>query len=212
MRRSHIQVTTFHRWDAAVFIVVAKRTSAGVARLLPGCLLLDVQCAATRLACTACAQSNFWPALLNVISVSSAFSARVFAHGRATAEYHLLRPAAALQMLDLGERLIKAGVLYADDTPVEKMREERMDGIESKRRNRSVDENLAMFKEMQAGTEAGLKNCLRFKLDMQAGNKALRDPVAFRCNLTSHWRTGDKYKVCHVAYAGSSFTAVGVLA
>lgn len=100
-----------------------------------------------------------------------------------------------LQMLDLGERLIKAGVLYADDTPVEKMREERMDGIESQRRNRTVEENLAMFKEMQAGSEEGLKNCLRFKLDMQAGNKALRDPVAFRCNLTSHWRTGDKYKV-----------------
>eukprot|EP00878_Enallax_costatus_P010415 GHUV01010871.1.p1 GENE.GHUV01010871.1~~GHUV01010871.1.p1 ORF type:complete len:501 (+),score=123.71 GHUV01010871.1:69-1571(+) len=99
------------------------------------------------------------------------------------------------QMLDLGERLIEAGVLYADDTPVEQMREERMHGIDSKRRNRTPEETLAIFKEMQAGTEEGLKNCLRFKLDMQAPNKALRDPVAFRCNLTSHWRTGDKYKV-----------------
>uniref|UniRef100_A0A383W857 glutamate--tRNA ligase n=1 Tax=Tetradesmus obliquus TaxID=3088 RepID=A0A383W857_TETOB len=99
------------------------------------------------------------------------------------------------QMLDLGERLIKAGVLYADDTPVDQMREERMHGIESKRRGRSPEETLAMFKEMQAGSEEGLKNCLRFKLDMQAGNKALRDPVAFRCNLTHHWRTGHTYKV-----------------
>ncbi|KAF6254122.1 tRNA synthetases class I, catalytic domain-containing protein [Scenedesmus sp. NREL 46B-D3] len=99
------------------------------------------------------------------------------------------------QMLDLGERLIRAGVLYADDTPVDQMREERMHGIESKRRNRSAEETLGMFKEMQAGSEEGLKNCLRFKLDMQAGNKALRDPVAFRCNLQHHWRTAHTYKV-----------------
>lgn len=42
---------------------------------------------------------------------------------------------------------------------------------------------------------AGLKNCVRIKLDMSAANKALRDPVAFRCNLTHHWRTGHTYKV-----------------
>lgn len=44
-------------------------------------------------------------------------------------------------------------------------------------------------------TFAGLKNCMRIKLDMSAANKALRDPVAFRCNLTHHWRTGHTYKV-----------------
>lgn len=37
---------------------------------------------------------------------------------------------------------------------------------------------------------------MRVKLDMSAANKALRDPVAFRCNLTHHWRTGHEYKVC----------------
>jgi hypothetical protein len=36
---------------------------------------------------------------------------------------------------------------------------------------------------------------MRVKLDMSAANKALRDPVAFRCNLTHHWRTGHEYKV-----------------
>jgi glutamyl-tRNA synthetase len=70
-----------------------------------------------------------------------------------------------------------------------------MHGIESKRRTRSVEENMRVFAEMQAGSEEGLANCLRFKLDMSAGNKALRDPVAFRCNLTHHWRTGHDYKV-----------------
>ncbi|KAF8056743.1 glutamate--tRNA ligase [Scenedesmus sp. PABB004] len=99
------------------------------------------------------------------------------------------------QMLELGERLIKAGVLYADDTPVEQMREERMHGVESRCRGRSAEESLALFRAMQAGSEEGLRNCLRFRLDMAAGNKALRDPVAFRCNLTHHWRTGETYKV-----------------
>ncbi|QDZ20551.1 glutamate--tRNA ligase [Chloropicon primus] len=99
------------------------------------------------------------------------------------------------QLLDLAEKMIKKGFLYADDTPVEKMREERMEGINSVRRDRSVEENLKIFKEMQDGTEEGQKHCIRVKLDMQNLNKALRDPVCFRCNLTPHHRTGTTYKV-----------------
>jgi glutamyl-tRNA synthetase len=44
-----------------------------------------------------------------------------------------------------------------------------MDGIESQCRNRSVEENLRLWGEMQAGSEEGLKNCIRIKLDMQVG-------------------------------------------
>lgn len=69
-----------------------------------------------------------------------------------------------------------------------------MDGIESKRRNRPVEESLAVWKEMVAGSEEGRKNCMRFKIDMQDPNKAMRDPVGYRCNATVHWRTGTKYK------------------
>ena len=72
--------------------------------------------------------------------------------------------------------------------------QERMEGIESKHRNRPIAESLAIFQEMQKGSEEGLKNVLRFKINMQDPNKALRDPVAYRCNLTPHWRTGTKYK------------------
>ncbi|EFN53000.1 hypothetical protein CHLNCDRAFT_137448 [Chlorella variabilis] len=103
------------------------------------------------------------------------------------------------QLKECGERLIRAGHLYADDTPVEQMREERMVGTESARRGRSVEENLRIWGEMFAATEEGLKNCMRIKLDMSAANKALRDPVAFRCNLTHHWRTGHEYK-CYPTY------------
>lgn len=103
------------------------------------------------------------------------------------------------QLFDLAERLIKAGHVYADDTPVEQMREERMHGIESQRRNLSVEETLTAFAAMQTGNEEGIKWCLRIKMDMTAANKALRDPVIFRCNPTHHWRTGDKYK-CYPTY------------
>lgn len=99
------------------------------------------------------------------------------------------------QLFECGERMIKSGILYADDTPLEQMREERMHGVESAQRNRPVEETMRIWKEMLMGTEEGAKNCIRVKLDMQHVNKALRDPVCFRCNSTPHWRTGDTYKV-----------------
>ncbi|KXZ44656.1 hypothetical protein GPECTOR_64g150 [Gonium pectorale] len=99
------------------------------------------------------------------------------------------------QLLELGEKLIRSGVMYADDTPVEAMRDQRMKGIESACRGRTVEENLAIWEEMKAGSEVGLANAMRFKIDMKSVNGTMRDPVAFRCNLTHHWRTGTKYKV-----------------
>lgn len=103
------------------------------------------------------------------------------------------------QLVDCALRHIKAGHCYCDDTPVEAMREQRMHGIESTCRSRNIEENLRLFNEMLAGSEEGRNNCLRIKLDMTAANKALRDPVVFRCNDTHHWRTGDTYK-CYPTY------------
>lgn len=75
--------------------------------------------------------------------------------------------------------------------------QERMDGIESKHRNRPVEESLEVWKEMLAGSPVGVANCMRFKISMSDLNKAMRDPVAYRCNLIPHIRTGTKYKVRH---------------
>ncbi|KAK5671642.1 glutamate--tRNA ligase [Batrachochytrium dendrobatidis] len=92
-------------------------------------------------------------------------------------------------------RLIKLGKAYVDDTVQEVMRAERFDGIDSKNRNLSIEENLSRFEDMKNGTESGLKSCLRAKIDMQDKNKAMRDPVIYRCNLIPHHRTGSQYKV-----------------
>lgn len=100
------------------------------------------------------------------------------------------------KMYELAIQLIKEGKAYCDDTPLEQMRAERMDGLKSQRRDRSVEENLQIFtEEMKNGTEVGLKNCLRAKIDYTALNKLLRDPVIYRCNLTPHHRTGTEWKM-----------------
>ncbi|KAJ6502218.1 glutamate-tRNA ligase [Mycena sanguinolenta] len=98
-------------------------------------------------------------------------------------------------LYDLALQLIKSGHAYTDDTEQAQMRLERGDGIASAHRDDSVDENLKHFAEMTAGTTEGLRWCLRAKISVTDLNKAMRDPVIYRCNLTPHHRTGDKWKV-----------------
>ncbi|KAG8813754.1 hypothetical protein FRC17_001441 [Serendipita sp. 399] len=93
-------------------------------------------------------------------------------------------------------KIIKAGHAYADDTDGAVMKQERMDGIASKNRDKSVEENLAILEEMKKGTQEGLRWCIRAKISVDDPNKAMRDPVIYRCNVESpHHRTGDKWKV-----------------
>ncbi|GKV39017.1 hypothetical protein SLEP1_g46855 [Rubroshorea leprosula] len=99
------------------------------------------------------------------------------------------------QLMEMAEKLIREGKAYVDDTPREQMQKERMDGIESKCRSNSVEENLKLWNEMVAGSVRGLQCCVRGKLDMQDPNKSLRDPVYYRCNPVPHHRIGSKYKL-----------------
>ena len=92
-------------------------------------------------------------------------------------------------------QMIKSGHAYADDTEQELMREQRMDGIASRRRDASVEDNLSHFEEMKAGTEEGKRWCIRAKISVDNPNKAMRDPVIYRCNPQSHHRTGDAWKI-----------------
>lgn len=91
--------------------------------------------------------------------------------------------------------LLKKGKAYADDTDQLTMREERMNGVASKRRDDSVEENLAHFEDMKKGTDEGMKWCIRAKMSVDNPNKAMRDPVIYRCNPTPHHRTGEKWKI-----------------
>lgn len=91
--------------------------------------------------------------------------------------------------------IIKSGNAYADDTEQETMRAERMDGIASKRRDTSVEDNLSRFREMTEATEEGKRWCIRAKVSVDDPNKAMRDPVIYRCSPEPHHRTGSTYKV-----------------
>ncbi|KAL9126090.1 MAG: hypothetical protein Q9217_004806 [Psora testacea] len=91
--------------------------------------------------------------------------------------------------------MIKEGKAYCDDTEKEKMQHERWHGIASERRDASTEDNLSRFQEMKKGTYQGVRWCVRAKISVDDPNKALRDPVIYRCNCDKHHRTGDKWKI-----------------
>ncbi|KAI8971367.1 tRNA synthetases class I, catalytic domain-containing protein [Pilobolus umbonatus] len=99
------------------------------------------------------------------------------------------------QLYELALKMIKEGHAFCDDTDQATMREQRTARIPSKCRDNSIEENLRRFGEMTKGSEEGLKNCLRAKIDYNSPNGTMRDPVIYRCNLTPHHYTGDKWKV-----------------
>ncbi|KAL8988846.1 MAG: hypothetical protein Q9177_002139 [Variospora cf. flavescens] len=99
------------------------------------------------------------------------------------------------ELYDYCVTLLKDGKAYADDTERETMQHERMHGIASKRRDAAVDENLARFEEMKKGNDEGVMWCVRAKMSVDNPNKAMRDPVIYRCNPQPHHRTGTRWKV-----------------
>ena len=103
------------------------------------------------------------------------------------------------QLYEWAVELIRKGKAYVDDLSPEEMREARgtltQPGSESPHRDRSVEENLDLFKRMRDGEfEEGTKT-LRAKIDMASGNLNLRDPVMYRIRKVPHHRTGDKWCV-----------------
>ena len=95
--------------------------------------------------------------------------------------------------------LIKKGRAYVDDLDQEQIRKYRgtltEPGVESPFRDRSVEDNLALFRGMKNGEfEEGTK-VLRAKIDMASGNINMRDPVLYRILKTPHHRTGEEWVI-----------------
>ena len=103
------------------------------------------------------------------------------------------------KIYEWAEYLIGKGLAYVDDQDGETISEQRggfgKPGIESPYRNRSVEENLDLFRRMRAGEFADGTRVLRAKIDMQAENMQLRDPVMYRIRHEHHYRQGDKWSI-----------------
>eukprot|EP00392_Amoebophrya_sp_AT5.2_P009124 g9152.t1 len=98
-------------------------------------------------------------------------------------------------MFQYAKELIATGKAYVDSQSGQEVKESREQGKDSPFRTRSVEENMTLFEEMQAGKHPEGSLLLRAKIDMQSPNFNLRDPPIYRIRFASHHRTGDKWKV-----------------
>ena len=102
-----------------------------------------------------------------------------------------------LKLYELAEYLIEHGKAYVDSLSAEEMRQYRGSltepGKPSPYRDRSVAENLDMFRRMRAGEYADGAHVLRAKIDMASPNINMRDPVLYRIRREHHHRTGDDW-------------------
>jgi glutaminyl-tRNA synthetase len=103
------------------------------------------------------------------------------------------------QLYGWAERLIGKGLAYVDDQSQEEIRARRgtltEPGQNSPFRERSVAENLDLFRRMRAGEFPDGARVLRAKIDMASGNINMRDPVLYRILHASHPRTGTAWSI-----------------
>lgn len=93
--------------------------------------------------------------------------------------------------------LINQGLAYVDELSPDEIREYRgtltQPGRNSPYRDRSVEENLALFEKMKNGEFKEGTACLRAKIDMASSFICMRDPVIYRIKFQSHHQTGDRW-------------------
>jgi len=101
------------------------------------------------------------------------------------------------QLYDWTIEFIKEGKAYVDSQSSEAMAEQKgtptQPGVDSPFRNRSVEENLDLFKRMKNGEFAEGEHILRAKIDMKHPNMLMRDPIMYRILKKHHHRTGDAW-------------------
>ena len=99
------------------------------------------------------------------------------------------------RLYEYAVELINLNKAYVCSLDAEEIRKQRgtltEPGIESPNRNRSIEENLALFSDMRAGKYKEGEHVLRAKIDMASGNINMRDPVLYRIKFATHPRTKD---------------------
>ncbi len=102
-------------------------------------------------------------------------------------------------LYEAAEKLILAGKAYVDSQSADDIHKTRgtltEPGKNSPYRDRTPEENLALFRRMRAGEFADGTQVLRAKIDMASPNVVMRDPVLYRIRHTHHHRTGDKWVI-----------------
>ncbi|MBH51527.1 MAG: glutamine--tRNA ligase [Chloroflexi bacterium] len=101
------------------------------------------------------------------------------------------------QLYDFAIKLIQKNLAYVDDQSHETIRDQRGTlteaGINSPFRDRSIEENEALFQKMKNGEFPDGSRVLRAKIDMTSGNINLRDPILYRIMRSTHHRTGNNW-------------------
>ena len=101
------------------------------------------------------------------------------------------------KMYEAAEKLILKGVAYVSDLTADEIKQYRGDyntpGKNDPSRDRSIEENLQMFRDMKAGKYADGEKTLRAKIDMASPNINMRDPIIYRVAHMTHHNTGDKW-------------------
>lgn len=101
------------------------------------------------------------------------------------------------QLYQFAIKLIEKGLAYVDDSTAEQIASQKgtptTPGQDSPFRNRSIEENLNLFKEMRAGKFEDGAKVLRAKIDMAHPNMHMRDPLLYRIRKVPHHRTGDTW-------------------
>lgn len=101
------------------------------------------------------------------------------------------------QLYHYAIELIEKGLAYVDELSADEIREYRgtltQAGKNSPYRERSIEENLALFNKMKEGGFAEGKACLRAKIDMASPFIVMRDPVLYRIKFANHHQTGEKW-------------------
>lgn len=101
------------------------------------------------------------------------------------------------QMYQYAEELIRKGLAYVDSSTPDEISDARgtitQPGRPTRYRDRSIEENLDLFRRMRAGEFPDGAHVLRGKIDLTSTNMLMRDPIFYRIRHASHYRTGDQW-------------------